>query len=188
MLATTGTAERGTARRLEARPLTVLDTDDAGSVWFLVSRLGRLGRRAATAGTPALFTGSDDERRVVVLGVRDGCSWSTTATASSSCWNPLAGAWFEGADDPDLVAIRVQAHELSWWDSPSSGLVRLCKIAKAALGGDADDVGDHGTETISTRPRLARADGQVAGVEPGVAVGPVDLLVAHAHVDGLAHR
>ena len=66
-------------------------------------------------------------------------------------WNPLAGAWFEGADDPDVVAIRIQAETLSWWDSSSSSLVRLWKIATAALGGDADDVGDHGTDTITPR-------------------------------------
>lgn len=132
---------------LGARPLTALDTDDRGSVWFLVSRSADWVKDAA-AGSTALVTGSDDS---------DGSWFSVTGELYlvddrdriAELWNPLAGAWFGGADDPDLLAIRVQATELSWWDSPSSGLVRLFKIAKAALGGDGDEVGEHGTRTIT---------------------------------------
>jgi general stress protein 26 len=132
---------------LDARPLTVLDTDDQGSIWFLVSRSSDWVA-ALAADTPAVVTGADDD---------DGSWFSVSGSVFivddrariTELWNPAAGAWFEGADDPDLVALRVQAAELSWWDSPSSGLVRLFKIAKAALGGDADDVGDHATESIT---------------------------------------
>lgn len=147
MLTTRSTGEDGASDApLEARPLTVLETDDDGSTWFLVSRSTEWVR-ALQAGTPALFTGSNDG---------DGSWFSVSGTVyvvddrsrMHELWNPLAGAWFDGADDPDLIAIRVQADELSWWDSPSSGLVRLFTIAKAALGGDADDVGVHRSEPI----------------------------------------
>lgn len=132
--------------RMEARPLTALDTDDTGSVWFLVSRSSGW-MKALDPGRPALFTGSNDS---------DGSWFSVSGpiyvvddrSRIAELWNPVAGAWFEGPDDPDLVALRVAAEELSWWDSPSSGLVRLFKIAKSALGGDADDVGDHQTQSI----------------------------------------
>lgn len=147
VMVTTGRSNGGGSARLEARPLTALDTDDTGSTWFLVSRSSDW-MKALQPGTPALFTGSDDD---------DGSWFAVSGTVYlvddrsriAELWNPIAGAWFDGADDPDLVAIRIQADELSWWDSPPSGLVRLWKIAKAALGGDADDVGDHGTETIA---------------------------------------
>jgi general stress protein 26 len=137
----------GGAARLEARPLTVLDTDASGATWFLVSRSADWVR-GLEDGTRALLTGSDDS---------DGSWFSVSGTASliedrarlEELWNPVAGAWFDGPDDPDLIALRMQADELSWWDSPSSGLVRLFTIAKGALGGDTDDVGDHGTETIT---------------------------------------
>lgn len=132
---------------MEARPLTALDTDDTGSVWFLVSKSAGW-MKSLEAGRPALFTGSNDS---------DGSWFSVSGpiflvddrSRIAELWNPIAGVWFEGPEDPDLVAVRVAAEELSWWDSPSSGLVRLFKIAKAALGGDADDVGDHQTQTIS---------------------------------------
>ena len=148
VMLTTQTGSGATPRAgLEARPLTVLDADERGSIWFLVSRSSDW---VATlrAGTPSVATGSDDD---------DGSWFSVSGTVYlvddrsriAELWNPVAGAWFEGPDDPDLVAVRVQADELSWWDSPSSGLVRLFKIAKAALGGDADDVGDHASESIS---------------------------------------
>lgn len=149
VMVTTGrTGADGGPDRLEARPLTALDTDDTGSTWFLVSRTSDW-MEALQPGTPALFTGSDDD---------DGSWFAATGTVYvvddrsriAELWNPVAGAWFDGADDPDLVAIRIRAEELSWWDSSSSGLVRLWKIAKAALGGDADDIGDHGTETIAS--------------------------------------
>jgi general stress protein 26 len=146
MLTTDERSVGGGATRLGSRPLTVLDTDDTGATWFLVSRSADWVR-GLDAGSRTLFSGSNDS---------DGSWFAVSGTAAliddrariHELWNPMAGAWFEGADDPDLAALRVDADELSWWDSPSSGLVRLYKIAKAALGGDAEDVGDHGTEPI----------------------------------------
>jgi general stress protein 26 len=146
MLTTDERSIGGGSTRLGSRPLTVLDTDDGGTTWFLVSRSADW-IRGLDAGERAMFTGSNDD---------DGSWFAVSGTVAPvedrarirALWTPVAGAWFEGADDPDLVALRFDADELSWWDSPSSGLVRLYKMAKAALGGDRDDVGDHATEPI----------------------------------------
>lgn len=51
-------------------------------------------------------------------------------------WSPVYKAWFpQGLNDPDLALLRVDVTEAEYWDSPSSTMVYLVGLAKAAITG-----------------------------------------------------
>ena len=60
-------------------------------------------------------------------------------------WSPLYQAWFDGADDPDLVLLHVDAHSADYWDADSNRIVRLARLVTAAVTGGDPDTGDRGT-------------------------------------------
>jgi general stress protein 26 len=59
-------------------------------------------------------------------------------------WNPFVAAWFpEGKGDPDVALIRVDVEQGEYWDSPSSRMVQLFKVAQANLTGREPDMGEN---------------------------------------------
>ena len=59
-------------------------------------------------------------------------------------WNTFVQAWFPaGPDDPDLALLRITVEQAEYWDSPSSRMVRLFTILKAAVTGDRPDMGEN---------------------------------------------
>ncbi|QGG95424.1 pyridoxamine 5'-phosphate oxidase family protein [Actinomarinicola tropica] len=132
--------------QLEGRPLTVLDVDDAGTCWFLVDGTADwIGQ--VRGGGAASISGND---------MSDGTWFSTSGRAElvedrsriDELWTPFAEAWFEGANDPRLAALAVHVDTLAWWESADNRLVRLWKMATAALGSGQGDTGDHGVDRI----------------------------------------
>ena len=52
-------------------------------------------------------------------------------------WQSLAKAWFPGGvDDPHLILVNVRVERAEYWDSPSSKVVQLYGLAKAAITGE----------------------------------------------------
>lgn len=68
-------------------------------------------------------------------------------------WTPWMKTWFpKGLMDPELALLRVQAHDVEYWDSPSSALVHLYGLAKVTLTGEPPKrVGEH--EAFNVAPR-----------------------------------
>ena len=58
-------------------------------------------------------------------------------------WNPAAGAFFDGKDDPNLAVLFFDVSEGQYWDSPNGRIGALIALVRAAIGGD-DKAGDHG--------------------------------------------
>lgn len=127
-----------TTEDLTARPLTIQETEGA-TVRFLVD---------AEAG----WTGQVDGRRVVLaLADPKQNAWaSVTGLARLSqdrglierLYDAEADAFFDGADDPRLRVLVVEATEGEWWDGPSGRLGTALAVAKAKVtGGHADDAG-----------------------------------------------
>jgi general stress protein 26 len=128
-----------TGGRFDARPLTVLEQDPVGRFRFLADR-----SKPWVQDGPVLlsFTDGDDGRWVSATGTQRVV---TDRSVTERLWNPLADAWFEGPDDPNLVAIEVEVTEFSWWDSAANKLVRAAQLVRSAVGGpDRGDEGDHG--------------------------------------------
>ncbi|PSR53124.1 general stress protein [Adhaeribacter arboris] len=59
-------------------------------------------------------------------------------------WQEPLKAWFpEGKDDPNIGLIRVTIDQAEYWDAPSSTLVHLYGMAKAAITGEPANPGEN---------------------------------------------
>ncbi|QMU28310.1 pyridoxamine 5'-phosphate oxidase family protein [Adhaeribacter radiodurans] len=59
-------------------------------------------------------------------------------------WKEPLKAWFpEGKDDPNIALIKVTIDQAEYWDAPSSTLVHLYGMAKAAITGEPAHPGDN---------------------------------------------
>ena len=126
--------------RLTSRPMAVMRVDADGSLWFLTRdgshKTGHL-RHVNLA-----FADRDDADYLSVGGSGEVVRDRATIDA---LWTPMARPWFpEGKDDPTLVALRVRADDIEYWDSSSSRMLRLLEMARAAVTGTRDDEGEHG--------------------------------------------
>ena len=65
-------------------------------------------------------------------------------------WTPLAKAFFEGPDDPDVCVLEVQVEAGEWWDGPSTGVGRIVSLVKAAVSHDGMS-GDSGDVSVPGR-------------------------------------
>jgi general stress protein 26 len=55
---------------------------------------------------------------------------------AAELWSPAMKSWFpDGLDDPRLGLLRVTVEQAEFWDSPSSTVVHLYGMVKAALTG-----------------------------------------------------
>ena len=125
---------------MHARQMTVIESS-AGIFRFLADRT----HGWASDGEVLLaFSDDDDGRWVSANGTQ---RLVTDRAEVERLWSPIAKGWFEGPEDPDVVVLEVSVEQFAWWDSSSSKLVRMVKLVKGTITGDADE-GDHGVTEV----------------------------------------
>ena len=128
---------------LHGRPLTVQDVDVDGTFWFLVSKsAGWTSAAGASIAANVAFNDAEDGRWVSVSG---SARLVEDRERVREMWSPLYEAWFDGADDPDVVLLRVDADSADYWDADSNRIVRLARLVTAAVTGGDADTGERGT-------------------------------------------
>ncbi|GGI04451.1 pyridoxamine 5'-phosphate oxidase family protein [Egicoccus halophilus] len=116
-----------------ARPMAILDHEGV-RLWFLTNRGAEWVDELATP-TPMTVAISDPQDATFV---------SLTGTARTSSdraligrlWSPSLEAWFDGPDDPDVVALEVEVIEGEYWDGPGTGVGRTLRGLAGALTGE----------------------------------------------------
>lgn len=117
----------------KARPMTVLEHDG--------SRLSLLTDRT----TAWMEEMTDNEQVAVVISDPDDSIFvSLTGTARVSenketldeLWSPALEAWFDGREDPNLVALHVDVHDGEYWDGPGTGAGRALRGLAGIVTGD----------------------------------------------------
>jgi general stress protein 26 len=117
--------------RLESRPMAVMRADADGSIWFLTHdgthKLEHLQHVNLS------FVDTADAEFLSVCGagsvIRD-------RDLVHELWSPKAKPWFpDGPDDPALVALKVEAESIEYWEASSSRMVRILEMARASATG-----------------------------------------------------
>ncbi len=124
-----------------SRPLTVAKVD-GDHLLFLVDRTASWFGDV-TAGTGVHVA-------ISAAGRNDWVSLNGTATPTNDrtlideLWNPAAGAYFDGKDDPNISVLGVAISDGEWWSAPGGGpFGRLLAVVSAAVGKGPS--GEHGT-------------------------------------------
>ena len=126
----TGTAADGA---LHARPMTPQQVTDDLESWFFISRSSE---QAADLGSrPEVnlsFDGSSDW-----LSVAGRATLVDDRALVKEMWNPVVEAWFpDGAEDPDVLLLRVDAESAEYWKAPGGRAASLLSFVKAKVTGE----------------------------------------------------
>lgn len=136
---------------LVSRPLTTLEVDFNGALWFMVAADSQFVRELEDDPEINLAYASPEHGKFVsVSGIgrilRD-------PEKARQLWNVAASVWFpQGPDDPNLAVLEVDVTKAEYWDTPGGTVQRLIGFAKAKLTGDTSGLGEHRTvEVAGTR-------------------------------------
>ncbi|MDQ2778970.1 MAG: pyridoxamine 5'-phosphate oxidase family protein [Pseudomonadota bacterium] len=128
------------ANGLCSRPMTALEMDRSGAVWFMASRktttplLGH-GPKAANLA----FVDDGDSNYVSIAGE---ASMVDDMARKKELWSPAGRPWFSGVDDPDLTLIKVSPRHVEIWDGPDNAVSRVFAMAASMVAGKEVGMGD----------------------------------------------
>lgn len=135
---------------LVSHPMTNQQIDEDGVLWFFASDQSPLAHNIAlNPEVNVSFVRHDESLYVSVSGQAEEIK---DTRKIRQMWNPLVAAWFpEGEDDPHLSLIKVVVHGAEYWDTDSSRMLQLFKMAKAMVTGSPPDLGPsaHGKVSLN---------------------------------------
>jgi general stress protein 26 len=120
---------------LHARPMATQEIGDDGVLWFFCDAdSAKVHEVRQDSHVNASYADSGKHRYVSISGratvVRD-------LQKARALWTSLVKAWLpNGPEDPHLVLLRVEMDEAEYWDGPTSKMVQLFGMAKAAVTGE----------------------------------------------------
>ena len=131
--------------QLYSRPMTTQNSrlDEDSNLWFFMSRRGDpVADLSAEPDVNVSYADPDMDSYVSVCG---SASVIEDTAKKQQLWTKLAETWFPGGiGDPDLALVRVRIAQANYWNVKESKVVRLYRIAKAAITGKAPaDLGEH---------------------------------------------
>ena len=133
--------------KIESRPMTSLDIDDEGNVWFFTSRQTEIGDVNWEETVSLIYA---DPKNSSYFSVSGSASVVHDKKRKQELWNPVTKAWFpDGVDDPDLVLLKVTTDEAAYWDSSSFKMVVFFSMLKSAVTGTPPEEGDFGKLDLS---------------------------------------
>lgn len=133
-----------TGQRIETRPMTIQEIDDAGHLWFLSASDSTLNTELARDSAAQLMVqGSEHSDFLTLYGE---AKVSRDRERIEALWNPLMKTWFTGGiDDPRITVIRVTPRDGYYWDTKHNRMIVFAKIVAGAVTGKTFDDGIEGT-------------------------------------------
>lgn len=128
---------------IHAEPMSILQVDDAGNLWFLSSKESTRNLEIQNDSRVQLFVSNvSDSEYLSLYGM---AAISTDKKKIEEIWTPLAKAWFtEGKGDSRITVIRVAPEEGFYWDTKSGKLISTFKMIASAITGKTANVGVRG--------------------------------------------
>lgn len=132
---------------LVSRPLTTLQVDFQGDLWFFVSASS--GKMDDIALHPKVnLSYADPDHHLYVSVVGNARVLRDTAKIAE-LWHPAASTYFpDGQDDPDLRLLKIEVESAEYWQK-SSGLVsEALRLMRAVTGDGPEELDEKGELSI----------------------------------------
>ena len=130
---------------LTSRPMTTIQDDFAGALWFFTSKSSPV--IAAHDRDGAVNLAYAEPKDDVYVSLAGTASIDHDRERREALWNVMVKAYFPGGiDDPDLVLLRVDVHTAEFWDVKESKAVQMFRLTRAILAGERPQkLGEHST-------------------------------------------
>lgn len=139
-----GTMEAGFIR---FRPMSHVDIDDDGNIWFFTSKDSWKAEDIQRNPTVQLIYINEGDS--LYLSIEGTAQLSHDTQRMKELFNPFVKAWFpKGLKDPSLALLTVYPHEMEYWANDDSKVLTYLKVLVAAATGSQPSVGNHGKVVI----------------------------------------
>ncbi|MDN3722953.1 pyridoxamine 5'-phosphate oxidase family protein [Aequorivita sp. SDUM287046] len=123
-------------------PMSTKEVDEAGNIWFLSNKNSEHNQNIERENKTQLIYA--DKGNFEFLTVYGRATISTDRNRIKELYGSGDDAWFEGVDDPNITAIKIQPDEAHYWDTKHGKVLSLLKMAQGAITGNEPDLGEHG--------------------------------------------
>lgn len=131
--------ERSSGESTGARPMSVQQVDDQGSLWFLSADDSHKNEELSANPTVTLYFQGSPHSDFLYLKGR--ATVSRDKEKIKELWKFVIKTWFtEGVDDPRITVIQVAPQEGYYWDTKHGNAIAGVKmLIGAAVGKTLDD-------------------------------------------------
>ena len=121
---------------LRSRPMVVQQTEFDGDLWFFTGASApKVDEIERNPNVNVVFAKPSDNSYVSMSGQ---ARFTTDRAKAEQLWNPMLKAYFpDGLDDPNLGLLKIEVSQAEFWDSPSSSVVHLLRVAKSMATGES---------------------------------------------------
>lgn len=127
---------------LRSRPMRTQQVKSDGILWFFTGEDSR--KTHEIKQDKHVNVSYMDDASNTYVSVSGKAKTVKDKTKIDELWHEPLKAWFpEGKDDPNIALIKVTISQAEYWDTPSSTLVHLYGMAKAALTGEPAHPGEN---------------------------------------------
>jgi general stress protein 26 len=122
-----------------ARPMSVREVDEQGSLWFLMASDSHTVAEIAIDPAVTLFVQGSAHSEF--LHLKGHATVSADKARIKELWNPVYKTWFtEGEDDPRINVVKVVLADAYYWDNKHGDAVAGIKMMiGAVIGKTLDD-------------------------------------------------
>ena len=127
---------------LNSRPLTTLQVEFDGTLWFLVNwDSEKVHEMQQNPRVNVGYAKPDEGEYVSVSGI---ARIERNPAKAQELWTAAAKPWFPGgATDPDLAVLSVHVQTAEYWEAAHSKVMRLVGLARAMISGDPGSLGEN---------------------------------------------
>lgn len=123
---------------LSVRPMSVLQVDDAGNLWFM-SRIdsNKNSEIAADPFTHLFFQENKNSGFLNIYGITEIVK---DQAKIDELWNPLLKVWFQdGKTDEHISLLKVVPTQAYYWDNKHGDMIAFVKMAASIVTGKTMD-------------------------------------------------
>ena len=137
-------ATSDTSNNLYGRPMTTMEVDDNGTIWFFTADNTKIAQQAAKQSEVCLNYAHPGKNSY--LTVQGNAELVNDKEKMKQLWTPMLKTWFpDGVDDPSIALLKVTPTQAHYWDSDASRVSLLFAWVKANITGDGSGLeGKHG--------------------------------------------
>ncbi|PVX52004.1 general stress protein 26 [Balneicella halophila] len=119
---------------LLARPMTVQEVDDEGTLWFFSSKDGDQEYKVNTNSDMQLFFSNTDKQEY--LSIYGKATIHTDKETIEKHWSKMADGWFDGKNDPNITVIAIHPEDIKYWETKHGKWMSSALLLYSALTGD----------------------------------------------------
>lgn len=128
---------------MHARPMHTADVDVDNNIWFMTRESSEKVKEMINDHHVSLTYSCPQSGKY--LSVTGTASFNDNQARKDELFNVFGKAWFpKGADDPELLLIKINPERAEYWETSSSKLVQLFRVVKAVATETTYEGGEHG--------------------------------------------